>query len=111
MTIFRSDLLACNGIQKNCQIIRVGAKLHNFVINADNLNFLNVSDDDYESLEVECLPKVTFHNNGYYPTVTDTNKYKIDDQDKDRRNAIVESILEMELSRPDYNVDRNNSNN
>ena len=32
---------------------RVGTKLHNFVINAYNLNLLSTSDKDFESLDVE----------------------------------------------------------
>lgn len=34
--IFRKDLPHENGTQKNCQIIRVAMKLHNYVINADH---------------------------------------------------------------------------
>ena len=36
-------------------IMRVGAKLHNYVINADQLNFLKTDDDDFEGIEVEPL--------------------------------------------------------
>ena len=54
---------------------------------------------------------VSFENNGYYSTVTNKNKTGIDDQNEDRRNIIVESILEMELLRSGHNLERNNSNN
>ena len=48
--IFRSDLYSNNGSAKNIRIMRVGAKLHNFVINADQLNFLNVDDNDFDTI-------------------------------------------------------------
>ena len=50
--IFHSDLLAMNGMEKDCQIVRVRAKLRNYVTNADRLNFLNVSEEDLESFGV-----------------------------------------------------------
>ena len=105
--LFCGDLLASNGIRKNCQIIRVGAKLHNFVINSDNLNFISVDDNDCETLQVEALPKVTFANNGYYPIFNEYNNDVHDDDVEDRRNTIVDGVKEYELSRPDYNLQRN----
>ena len=51
--IFRTDLPANNGSEKNTRIIRVGAKLHNYVINLDQLNFLSVPDVDFDSIDVE----------------------------------------------------------
>ena len=109
--IFLSDLLAVNGLEKNCQIVRVGAKLHNYVINADRLNFLNVSKDDLELFGVERLSKVSFDNNGYYPIVDDeirsTTRTSVDGGNDDRRNLVVEGISERGLRRPQHNVNRN----
>ena len=51
--IFRSKLLLAHGTPKNCQIVRVGAALHNYVINADNLNFRDIADNDLDTLKVE----------------------------------------------------------
>ena len=109
--IFRSDLLAVNGLEKNCQIVRVGMNLHNYVINADRLNFLNVSKDDLESFGVERLSKISFDNNGYYPIVDDeirsTTRTSVDGGNDDRRNLVVEGISERGLRRQQYNVNRN----
>ena len=87
--IFRSNLLAVNGIQQKIQIVRVGAKLHNYVINADRLNFLDIFEDDIESFGVERLGKVSFANNGYY-SVVDASEHtitstRVDGSDDDRR--------------------------
>ena len=54
--------------EKNTKIIRVGAKLHNFVINSDQLNFLNVDDSDWATLGVEALRAGPDGNKGYLPT-------------------------------------------
>ena len=107
--IFRSDLLSENGTQTNCQIIRVGAKLHNYVINADRLNFRHVPDDNFDTLEVEALVDGPNGNVGYLPIPIE-NMRKVgreDDFDK-RRNIIIDLIKEDEdLIRPDRNIRRN----
>ena len=100
--IFRSDLLSENGTQKNCQIICCAAKLHNHVINADNLNFLKVADDDYETLEVQPLEEGPEGNIGYLPMpffpFKKLNLVGMDDEHCDqRRNVIVELLSKKTL--------------
>ena len=53
-----SDLL-----DKNSHIARVRAKFYNYVINADNLNFMNTDNDYYVEFEVEPLEYGPVENN------------------------------------------------
>ena len=103
--------MAVNGLKKNCQSIRVGSKLHNYVINVDRLNFLNIAEDDLKLFGVARLNKVIFDNNSYYPVVNkDVNTIastRINDDNEDRRLLIVKCIIERELSRPQHNINRN----
>ena len=107
--IFCSDLLSEHGTQKNCQIIRVVCKLHNYVIEADNLNFIKIDDDDFKTLEVDPLIDVPDGNRGYLPTF-DENITEVGGAD-DRQKIIVETLEEMELYRPDRNLSRNSDSN
>lgn len=58
-----------------------------------------MNNDNCEVLKVEPLPKVTFTNKGYYPTVDkdNNNNNKHDDDNEYRRNMIVEGIKECGL--------------
>ena len=109
--IFRLDLLSENGTQKNCQIIRCSAKLHNYVINADNLNFLNVDNDDFETLEVEPLEEGPDGNRGFLPVpfyaFEKLNMIGTEVDNHERRKCIVDQIRERGLTRPSYNIERN----
>ena len=107
--IFWSDLLSENGTQTNCQIIRVGAKLHNFVINSDNLNFVNVPDDDLDVLEVQLLEDGPDGNVGYLPTspIEMVRSLDMDVDGNARRKLLVDLLKENELTRPDTNIVRN----
>ena len=78
--IFRSKLLAAHGTPKNCKIVRVGAALHNYVINADNLNFRNVPDDDFDTLEVEPLEEGPDGNRGFLEVVDNNIHNNVDDK-------------------------------
>ena len=100
-----------NGLEKNYQIIRVGAKFYNYVINANILSSLDIAEEDLQSFGVKRLSKVTFFNNGYYPVVDEYNDYtirtKFDGENDDRRQLIVKSIIERGLCCPQHNVVRN----
>ena len=61
--IFRKDL--SYSTKKNSLIARVGAKLHNYVINSDNLNLVQYDGDDYENLEVDKMVYGEEGNRGY----------------------------------------------
>ena len=102
--IFRSDLSNVNGSEKNTKIIRVGAMLHNFVINSDHLNFLEVDDSDWTTIGVESLKDGPEGNKGYLPIPFEEEE---DPLSFNRRNFIVNEIKERELRRPTYNIDRN----
>ena len=106
--IFRNDLPHENGTQKNCQIIRVAMKLHNYVINANQLIFLNTDINDLDAFEVERLPDGPDGNLGYLPTVSEElYQVGIDPEHKDQRNQIVHELHEKGLSRPERNINRN----
>ena len=97
--IFRSDLPSEHGTETNCRIIHVGAKLHNYVINSDNLNFRNTPDEDWESLEVEKIDDGPEGNSGYLPTPFQSVRLVgVDVNCNDRRNVIVEDLQERILS-------------
>ena len=69
-----------------------------------------VADNDLEALGVERLTRVNFTNNGFYPVIDDDsrlNSTRVDGEDGDRRQLIVEGIKERGLSRPQHNLDRN----
>ena len=101
--IFRRDLPDANGSIKNCQIIRVGAKLHNYVINADQLNFLNVADDDFDTICIEPILNGPKDNVGYLPIPSEEEE----EVDFDRRKRIVEELSKREMFRPEHNKQRN----
>lgn len=96
-------------MQTNCQIIRFGAKLHNYVVNADNLNFRNVIDDDFEALEVDLLNDGPAGNIGYLLKFSEEviRSVGADVESPSRRQMIVNLVIENELSMLDRNIKRN----
>ena len=103
--IFRSDLLAANGTETNCKIIRVGAKLHNYVINIDKPNLKSVPVDDLERLEIEPLEDGL----GFLSTISNLNtNINSNPNSEDRRTILVDTLREYpQLHRPSRNIDRN----
>ena len=63
--IFRRKL-DCS-TRKNALIIRVGPKIHNYVINADQLSFSSADVNDIGAFGVQTLPNAFEGNNGYLP--------------------------------------------
>ena len=100
--IIRSDLNCST--KKNCQIIRVGIKLYNYVINADNLNLIRFNSNNFNDLGVEPLVGGPPNNRGYYPT---HNIITRGDDSSSRRNHIVDMIRERDIVRPSHNIVRN----
>ena len=92
-----------NGSKKT-KIIRVGAKLHNFVINSDQLNFLKVDDSDWKTLGVEPLKDGPEGNKGYLPVPFEEEQ---DPLSFNRRNFIVNEIKDREMRPPTHNIERN----
>ena len=72
--------MAAHGTAKNCKVVRVGAALYNYVINADNLNFRNVPDDDFDTLEVEPLEEGPDGNRGFLEVVDNDIHNNVDDK-------------------------------
>mmetsp|Transcript_2840 Transcript_2840/g.5176 ORF Transcript_2840/g.5176 Transcript_2840/m.5176 type:complete len:413 (-) Transcript_2840:41-1279(-) len=60
--IFRSNL--GSDVELNSQIVRVGFKLHNFVIRAENLSF-NIPDTNRDALGIEPIEDGPIGNNGF----------------------------------------------
>ena len=101
--IFRKNLPDQNGSKKNTMIIRVGAKLHNYVINSDNLNFLKVEDNDYDTIGIEPLVNGPKGNVGYLPIPPEEEE----EVEFCRRLRIVEELALREMKRPSHNTKRN----
>ena len=105
--IFRRDLSYSTA--KNSLIARVGAKLHNFVINSDNLNLVQFDGEDFANLEVDELVDEPLGNRGYLPTrhqagrIPDVTAHG----DCNVREAIYSRIREMDLVRPNHNIEQN----
>ena len=76
----------------NSKVVEVAMKLHNFVIRSDGLNFVEVSDDKWESLEVETWDKGPEGNKGYLEHV-DSCSGEEDDFNSIRRNYILQEII------------------
>ena len=101
--IFRSDL-DCS-TPKNAKIIRVGCKLHNYVINADDINLTRYDCSDMEELGVEPLVDGPRGNRGYYPIHNPSSGGYFDTAT--RRGEILDAIKERGLERPSHNIARN----
>lgn len=97
--IFRTDLPANNGSVKNVMIMRVGAKLHNYVINADQLNFLHVDDNDLATFEVEPLQDGPVGNKGYFRMYSEEDN--LDGSEFSRCQDIVNEIESRGLRWPE----------
>ena len=116
--IFRSNLQFST--TKNCKIIRVGMKLHNFVINAENPDiYIRSSVEDILDA-IDPLPEKDFGvgngERGYLvPTETqdelreNNNIFTLYDDvtDNSRRSAILNKVIQNDLQRPMYNLERN----
>ena len=103
--IFRKNLSDRNGAAKNTRIIRVGARLHNYVINADNLNFVKVDDDDWDAIGIEPLLNGPKGNVGYLPIPPEEEE----EVDFCRRSRIVEELELRDMSRLSRNIKRNSN--
>ena len=85
--------------------MKVGAILHNYVINSDQLNFLSVEDTVWETIGVEALPNGPEGNKGYLPIF---NNEEEDPLYLNRREFVVNEIGTKGLTRPESNIERNN---
>ena len=103
--IFRSNLNY--SVEKNSQICRVAARLHNYVIVNDNLNFQG--SNELTEFGVELLEDGPSNNNGFLPIVSnDSNRAtRGTGTSCNRQDHIVSEIESMDLQRPMHNVIRN----
>ena len=104
--IFRKNLPNQNGSSKNTKIIRVGARLHNYVINADQLNFLKIEDSDYDTIGIKPLVSGPEGNVGYLPIPPEEEE----EVEFCRRSQIVEELSLREMTCPSHNTERNTNN-
>ena len=100
---------------KNCKIICVCIKFHNYVINFEDLQFNHfvtfddkdctmVSEKSLNAFEVERLEGGDANNLGFL--VTEPSEINCDNKNS-RRDYILQKIKEMELTRPSHNIERN----
>ena len=90
--------------KKNTKIIRVGAKLHNFVINSDQLNFLLVDHSNQKTLGVESLEDCPEGNKGHLAVPFEEEE---DSLSFNKQNFILNEIKDREMRRPIHNTERN----
>ena len=101
--IFRTDLNCCN---KNCQIVRVGMKLHNYVINSDDLKLNRYNCNNYRDLGVEPLDDGPQGNRGHLP-LTSRPTTSSNHNNSIRRSNIVNMIKDRDIVRPLHNIECN----
>ena len=70
----------------------------------DQLNFLSVPDDDFGTIDVDPLEDGPSGNRGYLPTPYTGAEQG---QEFDRRQHILEQVMELELQRSARNISRN----
>ena len=87
-------------------ICRVAAKLHNFVIDNDNIRF-SASAEEPADFEVDTLANGPIFNKGYLRTLPTREQSGLI-QNCDRRNAILSEIETRMMIRPERNLARNN---
>ena len=75
------------------------------MINADQLNFLNVDDNDFDTIDVEPIEDGPEGNRGYL-TIPFTGEEEGDEFDC--RRYILDNVMEKELQRPSNNINHNN---
>jgi hypothetical protein len=93
--IFRRNLDL--GTQMNSEIVEAAMKLHNFVIRSDQLNFVEVADDQWESLGVETWDKGPEGNKGYLEFVEESVSGTEDNFNSIRRNYILQQIISRDI--------------
>ena len=81
-------------------------KLHNFVINADNLDFCN--EMNRNSLGIPPYPITNINDSdgvkGYPPTF---NEFVPQEETEARKSYMVDELESMGFLRPNYNLQRN----
>ena len=105
--IFRRNLDYSLG--KNSTIIMVGAKLHNFVIERDNLQFSTAS--NLEEFGVEALLDGADNNNGFLPLTPNQEEVNTMILIAFCRHHIVGVIRARDMRRPLYNILQNHDSN
>ena len=102
--IFRKNL---NYSSKKISLIcRSAARLHNFVIDFDDLNFKNVSSLEGFGVErVDGGPGVSTNNYGYRAPLP--SRSRDPEPQQSRRDDILDEIIAMDLCRPEHNLLRN----
>ena len=92
---------------KNSLIIRVGAKLHNYVINADQLSFSSADVNDIGTFGVQTLHSAFEGMNRYLPIYNTYQPISVDGVFGGRLN-ILNRIIQRELVQPSHKIMRNN---
>ena len=128
--IFRGDLTCCTA--RNSQIIRVAAKLHNFVINYDKLMLgrdVGENFEDVDAFGVEPLPGGPDDNRGFLPSEFSLSEEEAalqiahqeermqegwegmvveeEEVQTTRRDRILQALKERGMDRPAHNKRRN----
>ena len=105
--IFRRNLDYSLG--KNSTIIMVGAKLHNFVIERDNLQFNTAS--NLEEFGVKALVDGPDNNNGFLPSTLNQEEVNNDIDCFCQHHIVLGEIRARDMRRPLYNILQNHDSN
>jgi hypothetical protein len=117
-TLTKSMLIPFSGSQRSARynlikvglICQVAAKLHNYVIDEDNIRFGRTYDSpqhfEIQTIETNTRRGLVIRENGYFNTLPRRSEAYLVLND-DRRKQIVDEISSRMLERPSHNTRRN----
>ena len=99
-----------HSLKKNALIIQVAARLHNFVIDSDRIQYTRASSGlDLANFGVEPMPADKFPrgSRGFLPSVPKNDGETAEAINTGRRDWIIEEIRDRGLLQPDFNLFQN----
>ena len=110
--IFHSNLDSKFGLEFQSKIVETACRLHNYVLDEEKANFStqDCGTCNLEEWGVEALPNGPAGNNGYLRVPNEEENLfdeVLTQSSASRREAFVDNIIEMKLSRPQHNCDQN----
>ena len=106
--IFQGDLNF--DLNKDSLIIKVTFRLHNFIINEEEINFsgFNADDNGYAGFDIVPILGCDDTNRGFLPFRPPClNLILIDNRDPTRQSSIVGEIEDRQLIQPEHNLCQN----
>ena len=93
-------------------IIQAVTRLHNFVIDSDKVKLDGTSRNDYGviPLDRDALGRVPEQNNGFLPAEPISDDLDFPSTSNERRQRILDRVIDLQLEIPRHNIDRNHRN-